>query len=134
MKYLALCTVAISLIGVASAVTYTFYNDLTCSTPTATTSSSPNPVVINLNGCLKIVGRDSEYQKISSCTPNGKLSVALYTDSACSNKIKDSDEEINTNKCIPDLIKGNSKLATCDPASSVSLAFLTVIAATVALF
>jgi hypothetical protein len=133
MKYLALCTVAISLIGVASAVTYTFYNDMTCSTPTAAASGSPNPVVISLNGCLKITGTSSQYQKISSCTPNGKMSVALFTDSACSNKISGSDEEIDVNKCIPDLIERNSKKATCDSASSVSLAFLTVIAATVAL-
>jgi hypothetical protein len=70
------------------------------------------------------------YQKISSC--GTKASSAQYTDSSCSNKVAGSDQEIEVGKC--DLRSNQLYLKlTCDPASSLSVAFLAVVAAVLSL-
>ena len=134
MKSVTLCAVAISLICAASAVTYIEYNDATCATPTASTTAAPNPTVVSLNGCVLITGSSPvEYQKISSCTPNGKVSVAYYSDSGCSNKKSGTDAELDVDKCLA-ITGGRSRKVTCDSASSASLAFVAIFAAMVTLF
>jgi hypothetical protein len=123
MKFLVLCLVATSLLCAVSAVTYTFYSDSNCASP------SGSPSVVAVDQCFKPSG-SSFYQKISSC--GTKASIALYTDSSCSNKVEDSDQEIEVGKCH---LRTNLQFLklTCDPASSLSVAFLAVVAAVLSL-
>jgi hypothetical protein len=131
MKFLAQCVVVASLLCAVSAVTYTMYTDAACATPVTATSSNPNPEVVSINKCVTVIG-SGFYQKIHACATGGKAAGALYTDSGCSAKQAESDFEVDEGKCTP-RGSGSQKL-TCDPASSLSVAFLAVFASVLAMF
>jgi hypothetical protein len=130
MKFLLLSAVAASLFFAAAAVTYTTYTDAACGTPRSTSDSAPNPVVANLNECTKYMTSPSTvYVKPASC--GAKAAGATYSDDKCANKLQDLDSE--TDKCLPGT-GGTSSKVTCAPASSISIAIFTVLAAMLALF
>lgn len=131
MKFLLLSAVAASLFFAAAAVTFTTYNDATCGTPLATSDIAPNPVVAKLNDCTKYLTSESSttYAKPTSC--GAKAAGALYSDDKCATKVLDIDSE--TDKCITQP-GGKSLKVTCAPASSISIALFTVLAAMLALF
>jgi hypothetical protein len=132
MKFLAQCVFAVSLLCAVSAVTVTMYTDSACATPVASTSSDPNPEVVNINKCLIVTGQ-SYYIKFSACATGGKAAGALYSDSGCSAKQAGSEFEFDEGKCTREGPGGSTKV-TCDPASSLSLAFLAVFASVLAMF
>jgi hypothetical protein len=131
MKFLLLSAVAASLFFAAAAVTFTTYTDAACGTPHATSDSAPNPVVAKLNECTKYMtsGSSTIYAKPTSC--GAKAAGATYSDDKCATKIQDIDSE--TDKCLPQT-GGSSLKVTCAPASSISIALFTVLAAMLALF
>jgi hypothetical protein len=128
MKFLVQCVVAASLFCAVAAVTYTKYTDLLCATPVP---GSSNPETVGINKCVSISGQ-SFYQKIHACATGGKVAGAQYTDSACSAKKPNTDFDYDVGKCM--LIEGGgSQKITCDPASSLSVAFLAVFASVLAM-
>ena len=125
MKFPVVCAVVASLLCAVTAVTYTTYTDNTCSTP-VTSSGVDNPQVVSLNKCYKT--NSGDYQKFHSCAVGGKAAMALYTDDGCTSKKAGSDNEFEIGKCL-ELVDGKGRKFTCDPASSLSVAFLAVFAA-----
>lgn len=131
MKYFTLCTVAISLFCVATAVTLTAYSDATCGTVAQDTSGGTNPLVAPLNQCTK--NSATQWVKFTSCSSNGKVAGSYYTDSGCNTKQQSSpDIAFDTDKCIPFLTA--SLKVTCAPASSATVALAAVAAAALLLF
>ncbi len=132
MKFTTYVAIAATLFAVASAVTITQYTDAACKTATATSTDSPNPFVANLNECAKYgsFGGVTIYVKATICAA-GKVTSARYGDSACAVKIPLSDDISDTDKCTP--AGSGSSMITCSSTSSVTMAFLAVAAAVLAL-
>lgn len=134
MKFTLLVAMVASLLVAAAAVTYTTYSDAACATIKASSDSSPNPVVAKLNECTKymtvtVLGTTTTiYAKPVSCDTKAK--GALYTDDKCT--AKQGDLESDTDKCLSGT-GGSSLKVTCAPASSISIALFTVLAAAIAL-
>jgi hypothetical protein len=134
MKFATYVAIAATLFAVASAVTLTQYSDAACKTAVATSADSPNPFVAKLNECTKYgsLAGVSFYIKATTCAA-GKVTSARYGDSACAVKIPLSDDISDTDKCVANSVGGGSSMITCSSTSSVTMAFLAVAAAVLAL-
>jgi hypothetical protein len=132
MKFTTYVAIAATLFAVASAVTITQYTDAACKTAEASSTDMANPFVASLNACTKygsVLGV-TIYVKATVCAA-GKVTSARYTDSACAVKIPLSDDISDTDKCNPQGV--GSSMITCSSTSSVTMAFLAVAAAVLAL-
>ena len=135
MKFFAVSVIAVCLFGAAAAVTFTIYTDGACTTALTSTSTLPNPIVATLNTCTKYITTPglisvSTYVKATACATGNMVTGAIYGDEKCTESLKISDLTGAEGKCIP-LAVGSQKI-TCDPASSVTLASITVVAAVLA--
>jgi hypothetical protein len=71
---------------------------------------------------------------INASKQKGENAGALYSDSGCSAKLPvDPDINVDVGKCIQ-IDVGEYQKLTCDPASSLSVAFLAVFASVLAMF
>jgi hypothetical protein len=129
MKFTTYVAIAATLFAVASAVTLTQYTDAACKTVTATSDASPNPFVGNLATCTKY--GTSGYVKMSACAA-GKYVGAMYsnTDDKCAAAAVMALTG-DTDTCKVET--GGSSMVTCASTSSVTMAFLAVAAAVLAL-
>ena len=128
MKFVVYVALAASLFAIAAAVTLTDYTDTACKTVKATTTDQPNPFTANLNTCTKY--GDRGYLKIATCATGGKVAGLSYSDAACTQLVGGGiagDE----GKCVVD--GTTSSMVTCASTSSVTMAFLAVAAAVLAL-
>ena len=98
------------------AIRQEIFMDANCTTLAASSSDFPNPIVANLNECMKISssGPVTVYYKSTSCVSGGKAEGFLFTDSACS---VNAGQQISTDtdKCIPSE-KGGFQV-TCNSAA-----------------
>jgi hypothetical protein len=131
MKFITYVAIAATLFAVAAAVTTTIYSDSACKNAVPTTSALPNPFVANLNACTKFttVGQVSIYVKATACG-GGKTTGQLYSDDKCATPQGDATIS-NTDKC--ESSDGVYRMTTCASTSSVTMAFLAVAAAVLAL-
>ena len=127
MKFTTYVAIAATLFAVASAVTVTQYTDAACKTATATSDASPNPLVANLGTCTK--SGTGSYVKFSACAA-GKYVGASYSDDKCATQDKTLNGDTDACKASGD---GGSTMVTCASTSSVTMAFLAVAAAVLAL-
>ncbi len=127
MKFVVYVAVAASLFAIAAAVTITDYTDTACKTAKATTTDEPTPFVATVNTCTKY--GNLGYVKWSACTTGGKYAGMAYSDEKCASAggVLGGDE----GKCRPN--SGGSAIITCASTSSVTMAFLAVAAAVLAL-
>ena len=105
MKYLAIVTIAISLICVAQAFTFGVYSDAQCSNllPASDLLVLANPWITELNQCtqrgVKQTGRsEPNWFKITSCTAS-RFTGAVYSDSNCLTKTLDLDTDFVSGRC-----------------------------------
>jgi hypothetical protein len=126
MKFAVLIAITISLIAAVAAVTTTAYTDAACKNQAQSTSDLPNPFVQNLNACAKFSSLG--YSKATSCG-GGKVKGALYLDAGCASN--PTVFEYDTDKCVSQ--DGESIFITCSPASHVTMTFLAVSTAVLAL-
>ena len=127
MKFTTYVAIAATLFAVASAVTRTVYTDAACKTVTASSDAAPNPFVANLNTCTKY--SDTIYVKATACG-GGKVTSRAYTDAQCATG-QGPESTTDTDKCVAG--GGASQMITCASTSSVTMAFLAVAAAVLAL-
>jgi hypothetical protein len=125
MKFTTYVAIAATLVAVASAVTLTQYSDAACKTVVATTDAAPNPFVAKLTECTKY---GPLYIKMAACA-SGKYAGALYSDDKCATPSEALVGDID--KCVAG--GGGSSMITCASSSSVTMAFLAVAAAVLAL-
>ncbi len=126
MKFTTYVAIAATLVAVASAVTLTQYSDAACKTVVATSDASPNPFVAKLSECTKYGSQG--YVKMAACA-SGKYAGAMYSDDKCVT-LKDALVG-DSDKCVAG--GGGSAMITCASTSSVTMAFLAVAAAVLAL-
>ncbi len=126
MKFITYVAIAATLFAVAAAVTITEYTDAACKTAEAATTDAPNPIVLKMNECTKV---GPVFGKASACATGGKYAGAMYSDDKCANQVAayTGDE----GKCVA--AAGGFQLTTCASTSSVTMAFLAVAAAVLAL-
>ena len=127
MKFTTYVAIAATLFAVASAVTMTTYSDAACKTAVTGSAAMPNPFVANLNTCTKYI--DGVYIKATACG-GGKVTSGAYSDDKCATAASPADTS-DTDKCQPG--GGGSGMVTCASTSSVTMAFLAVAAAVLAL-
>ena len=103
-----------------TAIEVTSYVDAACSTPAASTSYLPNPLVANLNKCNKLsFPIYTVYYKPISCVIGGKFEGIMYTDSACTVRaVVEGVTSADTGKCVP-AENGRFEKVTC---ASMSMA------------
>lgn len=91
------------------------FSDANCSNPAPSSTDSPNPIVANMNECIKVPssGPLTNYYKPMSCFSGGKAEVYLYSDASCSGNV--GQISIETDKCIQSE-KGWMRI-TCTPAA-----------------
>jgi hypothetical protein len=126
MKFAVHIAITISLIAAVAAVTTTAYTDSACKNQATSTSDLPNPFVQNLNACAKF--STLGYSKVTSCG-GGKVKGAFYLDAGCATT--PTVFEYDTDKCVSEA--GESIFVTCSPASYVTMTFLAVSTAALAL-
>jgi hypothetical protein len=126
MKFVTYVAVAASLFAIAAAVQQTTYTDTACKTMTAATTAAPNPFSTNLGACTAYMGGSV---KMISCASGGAFVGASYSDAACATL--DGAITGTADKCTP--AGSGSYLVTCSSTSSVTMAFLAVAAAVLAL-
>ena len=131
MKFVVYVALAASLFAIAAAVTINQYTDTACKTLKATTTDDPNPFTATLNTCTKQGAKS--YVKMAGCITGGKIGGVGYapTDDKCALApafVIVADE----GKCTASQ-GGGSQMITCDSTSSVTMAFLAVAAAVLAL-
>jgi hypothetical protein len=127
MKFVVYVAVAASLFAIAAAVTITQYTDTACKTAVTNSASSPNPFVASLNACTKYM--DGVYVKATACG-GGKVTSGTYSDDKCATVLQ-AVSTSDTDKCMTG--GGGSNMVTCASTSSVTMAFLAVAAAVLAL-
>ena len=127
MKFTTYVAIAATLFAVASAVTMTTYSDAACKTAVVGSAAMPNPFVANLNTCTKY--SDTIYVKATACG-GGKVTSRAYTDATCATGAG-AESTSDTDKCVAG--GGASQMITCASTSSVTMAFLAVAAAVLAL-
>ena len=126
MKFVVYVAVAASLFAIAAAVTRTTYSDAACKTAVPTAATAPNPFVFPLNTCTKYA--ENVYGKATACG-GGKVTSGAYSDDKCTTG---SASTSDTDKCVASQ-GGGSEMVTCASTSSVTVAFLAVAAAVLAL-
>ena len=131
MKFVVYGAVAASLFAIAAAVTITQYTDTACKTAVTNSASTPNPFVASLNTCTKYTcdGADCVYVKATACG-GGKVTSGTYRDDKCVTVLQ-AVSTSDTDKCKTE--DGGSNMVTCASTSSVTMAFLAVAAAVLAL-
>jgi hypothetical protein len=127
MKFVVYVAVAASLFAIAAAVTVTYYTDTACKTVKATTTDDPNPFTAVLNTCTKQGAQG--YIKMVGCVTGGKVGGGMYTDDKCT--ALGGAIVADEGKCMTG--DGGSSMVTCASTSSVTMAFLAVAAAVLAL-
>ncbi len=126
MKFVIYVAVAASLFAISAAVTITYYSDTACKTVLAGTTAVPNPFTTNLGACTAYAGA---FVKMISCASNGNYVGAAYSDAGCATL---SEAIVGTaDKCTA--AGAVSYMTTCSSTSSVTMAFLAVAAAVLAL-
>ena len=128
MKFITYVAIAATLFAVAAAVTSTTYTDTACKTAAAGTADAPNPLVLKLNECTK-VGTSGGYGKASACATGGKYAGGFYSDDKCATLVQA--QAGDEGKCVT--LGTGSMMTTCASTSSVTMAFLAVAAAVLAL-
>jgi hypothetical protein len=96
------------------AVMHANYNDATCTTSSASSADSPNPLVANLGQCTKLSSKGPVilYYKPVSCL-SGKAEGRLFADAACAVPIHGAGVmSTETDKCLPSAGGGFEKV-TC---------------------
>jgi hypothetical protein len=127
MKFVVYVALAASLFAIAAAVTRTSYSDAACKTAVPSSATSPNPFVSTLNACTKYI--DGVYVKATACG-GGKVTSGTYSDDKCAT-VSSPASASDTDTCEPG--GGGSAMVTCASTSSVTMAFLAVAAAVLAL-
>lgn len=146
MKYLAIVTIAISLICVAHAqpsLSWGVYSDARC---TSLLSASDMFVVANpwiglLNVCTQrsvlVSGRQTpNWFRITSCD-GSRLRGAMYSDSGCVTQTRALDEAFTNDLCVPEGGGVQFNKLSCRSSASDTLAYavhFTVAAAALLLF
>ena len=129
MKFVVYVALAASLFAIAAAVTSTDYSDSACKTAVPTAATAPNPFVFPLNTCAKYA--ENIYGKATACG-GGKVTTGGYSDANCATALGPAAAAYDTDKCI--LAEGGKyRIYTCASTSSVTVAFLAVAAAVLAL-
>ena len=128
MKFVVYVAVAASLFAIAAAVTVTYYTDTACKTVRATSTDDPNPFVATLGTCTK--QGTQGYAKMIGCVTGGKVGGGMYSDDKCASPTDVI--AVDEGKCLP-MGTTASYLVTCASTSSVTMAFLAVAAAVLAL-
>ncbi len=126
MKFTTYVAIAASLFAVASAVTMTLYSDADCKTAKATSDAAPTPFVTKMGDCTKY---GTNYVKAAGCTGTAYV-AAMYSEDKCVTPV-DAMTGI-TDKCEAHG-SGVYRIVTCASTSSVTMAFLAVAAAVLAL-
>ena len=140
MKAAIIAILALSALSVAWGVTVTAYSDGAC----ATLSANPilgiaNPSVGPINTCIKsyTISGSTFYVKYSACTATASA-ANTYSDAACTVARGGITADV-PGTCIPvvpagDLPGVGSYKVACSSAASATLAFVSVAAATLALY
>ena len=129
MKFVVYVALAASLFAIAAAVTGTDYSDSACKTAIPTAATAPNPFVYTLNTCTKYA--EGIYAKATACG-GGKVTTGAYSDANCATVLGPAAAAFDTDKCIAGT-GGGFRMFTCSSTSSVTMAFLAVAAAVLAL-